>query len=50
MGEYFAGNVAIVGWTLLLTSGVAYRFWPELEPGNADLRLGLSILLAKASG
>jgi signal transduction histidine kinase len=45
---YFAGNVALAGWTLLLASGVAYRFWPLLEPGDPELRLGVSILLANA--
>ncbi|MDB5806434.1 MAG: hypothetical protein JWN73_3756 [Betaproteobacteria bacterium] len=45
---YYAGNVAVASWTVLLASGFAYRFWPALEGGHADLSLGLSILLVHA--
>lgn len=46
---YYAVNVAIVSWTIMLASGFVFQFWPGLDPANANLRLGISILLTNGS-
>lgn len=46
---YYAINVALVCWTVMLAAGFVFQFWPGLAPAHANLRLGISILLLNAS-
>ena len=45
---YYAGNVALVTWNILLGAGFIYQFWPALDPANANVRVGISLLLGYA--
>jgi len=43
---YCAAYIVLTWWTVTLLAGFIARFWPGLDPANANIRLGVTILLA----